>query len=210
MTSYYPIFLDVTDKKCLVVGGGQVALRKVKALLKHNAQVEVVSPTLCPELSELAKKGTVKAILRDYQSGDLENAFIVVIATSESKINEEVAKEAKERKIPVNVADNPKLSDFIAPSYFQRGDLTIAISTGGKSPALARKIRTELEKLFGDEYASLTLLIEEVRKELKQKGIVAKSDVWQQALNLDLLLELVKSGQKEKAKKFVIKFLEEY
>jgi len=198
---YYPIFLDIKEKRCVVIGGGIVALRKVNMLLDHEAQVEVISPQLCPELSELAANGMVKAVLREYEPGDLQGAFVVVAATDDSQINEQVAREAMQQGILINVADIPELSNFIVPSYLRRGDVTVAVSTGGKSPALARKIRLELERGFGEEYALLATLIDEVRSELKHQKITILGDVWQQALDLDILLELLRSGQRDEAKK---------
>jgi len=205
---HYPIFLDICGKKCLVVGGGHVALRKVKVLLEHGGNVEVVSPTLCPELSQLAENGSIKVLNKNYQPGVLVGAFVAIAATAEADTNERVAEEARKHGVLVNVVDNPEQSDFIVPSYFRRGDITIAISTTGKSPALARKIRTRLEQNFGDEYAFLVVLISEVRTELKQRGITVSGNAWQKALDLDLLLELGRAGRGEKAKTALLNNLE--
>ena len=209
MPRYYPIFLDVGGKSCAVVGGGMVALRKVESLREYGARVKVISPTLCPELSHLAEEGAIETILRDYESGDLKGAFVVVAATSDEETNKAVAREAREQGILVNVVDDPGHSDFIVPACFYRGEVAIAISTGGRSPALARQIRMKLEKSLGTEYAILAQLLAEVRSELKQKGIRVEGDAWQQALKLDLLLEMVRSGQEEEAKNKVIQSLKE-
>jgi len=182
------------------VGGGMVALRKVKGLLEHGAGVEVISPSVCSEIGELAESGEISVKGKKYEPGDLHGAFIVIVATDESETNREAAREARRRKIPVNVVDSPEKSDFYVPAIVRRGDLIIAVSTGGKSPALARKIRTRLEKIFTEEYASLTDLIEEVRSELKQEQITLSGDEWQEALDLDLLLTLLRNGQRDKAK----------
>ncbi len=198
--SYYPIFLNVNGKKCVVVGGGQVALRKVKALLDHGANVEVISPEICSELDKLAKNGGVAVLRRRYQPGDLRGAFVVVAATDDHIINLAVAKESKETAVLVNVVDEPNNSDFIVPSCICRGDVTIAISTAGRSPVLALKIRTRLEKDIGDEYAALALLIDEVRAEVKSHGITVNGDDWQEALDLDLMIDLLKKGDGGKAK----------
>jgi siroheme synthase-like protein len=206
--AYYPVFLDIGGKKCVVVGGGQVALRKVRALLECGADVVVISPDLCAGLEQLAGSGEIHAINREYQEGDLEGAFVVIVATSDGEANLRVAKEARKKTALVNVVDNPENCDFIAPSYIRRGDVTIAISTSGRSPALARKIRNRLERDFGNEYASLALLINEVRTEVKEQGIKVDSDVWQEALDLDLLLELVRRGDREKAKAMLLNKLE--
>ncbi|GAG27919.1 unnamed protein product [marine sediment metagenome] len=131
----------------------------------------------------------------------------MVAATDNSKINSQVAEEALKLGILINVVDTPELSSFIVPSCLRRGDVTIAISTGGKSPALARRLRTELEKSFGDEYASLALLVSQVRSELKQEGVTIPAEVWQQALDLDVLLELLRLGQWDEAKQRLLSIL---
>ena len=188
----------------MVIGGGKVALRKVRLLLEHGGRVEVVSPTLCPELRQLAGDGSIKVISQNYQPGVLADAFIAIAATTEADTNEKVAEEAKRQGILVNVVDNPEQSNFIVPSSLRRGDIAIAISTAGKSPALARKIRTQLEQNFGEEYTSLVMLISEVRAELKQRGIIVSGDAWQQALDLDLLSDLVRRGENERAKAILL------
>lgn len=198
--NYFPVFLNIEGKRCLVVGGGQVALRKVKVLLEHGANAEVISPDLCPELVRLAESGAIRSLTRDYREGDLANTFVTIAATDNRDINQRVAAEARRRAVLVNVVDDAENSDFIFPSYLRRGDVTIAVSTAGRSPALARKLRTRLEETFGDEYASLALLVDEVRTEIKRQEIKIDGDIWQDALELDLLLSLLRKGEKEKAK----------
>lgn len=200
LRSYYPVFLNISGRKCVVVGGGQVALRKAKGLLECGANVEVISPDLCSELSELAEAGEINVLRRRYQAGALQGALIAIAATDNNDINQEVVKEARRDGVLVNVVDGVQDSDFIAPSCLQRGNITIAVSTSGSSPALARKIRAILEKDFGEEYASLAALVEEVRAELKRQEIKVDSDDWQKALDLDLMVDLLKKGEREKAK----------
>ena len=197
---YCPILLNITGKRCVVVGGGQVALRKVRMLLEHGAEVVVISPQLCPELSKLAESGEIRVLARDYLAGDLEEAFIAIAATDSKKTNRAVAREAKKQAVLVNVVDEPEISDFIVPSHLRRGDIAIAISTSGRSPALARKIRTRLEKEFGEEYAALAMLISAVRLEIKKQGIKLNGDAWQKAIDLDLMIDLLKKGDSQKAK----------
>jgi len=204
---YYPIFLNVRGKKCLVVGGGNVALRKVQSLLERGASVVVVSPTLCPELSRMAGESTIQALQRGYKAEDLQAALVAVAATDDAETNEGVAAEARRRGVLVNIVDDPQHSDFIVPSYLSRGDVIIAISTSGRSPALARKIRTKLEKDFGAEYAQLALLADEVRSELKRQGIAADSDAWQEVLDLGPLVELLKYGKRQEAKEIMLRKL---
>ena len=197
---YYPVFLNISGRKCVVVGGGQVAWPKVKGLLEFGANVEVISPDICSELSELAEAGEINVLPRKYHASDLQGAFAAIVATSNGDINQEVVKEARRVGVLINVVDDAGHSDFIVPSHLQRGNITIAISTAGSSPALARKIRTRLEQDLDEEYASLSLLVEEVRGELKQQGVKVNSDVWQKALDLELLIDLIKKGNKEQAK----------
>ncbi len=204
MSAYYPVFLNINGKRCVVIGGGPVAWRKVQLLLESGAGVEVVSPELCSELAELAEKGQISVSYRHYQLGDLKDAFIAIAATDDSGVNLKIAKEARNNAVLVNVVDDAENSSFILSSYLRRGDVTIAISTGGRSPALARKIRTRLEKDFGDEYASLALLMDEVRREVKRRGIKVDCDSWQDALDLDSLAELLRRGEKEKARALVL------
>jgi len=204
---YYPIFLNLQGKKCVVVGGGHVALRKVERLLESGADVTVVSPTLDPGLAQLAKRKTIHPIQRHYKSGDLKGAAIVIAATDIKKTNRKVAEEAKKVKALVNVVDDPEPSDFIVPSFFRKGDLTVAVSTGGQSPALARKVRTKLEETLGNEYALLVSLIGDVRRTLKMKGSLADAETWQEALDLDPLIQLIQRGRKREAKAILLKKL---
>ncbi len=197
---YYPIFLNIKGKKCTVVGGGRVALRKVRVLLEYGADVELISPNLCPELAKLAGNGEMRALTREYQQGDLENTFVVIVATDNGEINQRVVAEARRRAVLVNVVDDAENSDFIVPSHLRRGEIIIAVSTSGKSPALARKIRFKLEKDLGDEYALLAGLVSEVRAEMKRQKIKIDSDGWQEALDLDQLLGFLRKGEKERAK----------
>ncbi|MEE9366117.1 MAG: bifunctional precorrin-2 dehydrogenase/sirohydrochlorin ferrochelatase [Dehalococcoidales bacterium] len=198
--AYYPVFLNIGGRKCVVVGGGQVALRKVKALLEHGADVKIISPDLCPELVQLAGSGEIHSLNREYHTGDLAGAFVAIAATDNIDINRQVVAEARSKAVLINVVDDAENSDFIVPSYLRRGQVTIAVSTAGKSPALARKIRSRLEKELGDEYALLALLINEVRSEVKREGITIDGDGWQEALDLDQLLGLLRRGEREKAK----------
>ena len=198
--AYYPMFLNISGKKCVVVGGGRVALRKVRTLLEHGASVEVISSDLCPGLIKLAEKGRISILRRHYQPGDLQKALIAIAATDDRDINQQVIKEAHDRAVLVSAVDDVENSDFIVPSYVRRGDITIAVSTAGRSPALARKIRVRLEEELGDEYASLVNLIGEVRAEARRQGIKVSGDDWQEALDLDLMIGLLKKGDVEKAR----------
>ena len=204
LSPYYPVFLNIGGKRCVVVGGGEVALRKVRALLEHRADVEVISPELCAGLIELAESGQISAFRRHYRPGDLRKALMAIAATDDSEVNHNLLKEARDQKTLVNVVDDVANCDFIVPSLLQRGDVTIAVSTSGRSPALARKIRTRLENEFGEEYAALALLLDEVRTRVKHQGSKISNDTWQEALDLDRLTGLLRSGEGEKARRILL------
>jgi siroheme synthase-like protein len=197
---YYPIFLNLQGKKCVVVGGGTVALRKVTTLLACGADITVISPTPLAEISRLFKKKAIQLVRRNYEPGDLGGAALSIAATRVKKINRKVAEEAKNNGILVNVVDDSEPSDFIIPSFFRRGDLSVAVSTSGRSPAFAKKIRAKLEKNIGIEYAYLLSLIAEIRSEIKKKGLRVSAKAWQESLDLDSLILFLKAGRHEEAK----------
>ncbi len=208
MSDYYPIILKVGGKRCVVVGGGKVAERKTKMLLECDASVCVISPHLTPELGDLSQRGRIQVVARDYCTGDLDGALIAIAATDDPKVNEQVSREGQEKGVLINIADDLENSNFIIPSVLQRGDVLIAVSTSGRSPALARKIRTELEQSYGADYASLALLLSEVRSELRGRGVQIDNDTWQRSLNIDLLLDLLTKGELEEAKRRLLSELE--
>jgi siroheme synthase-like protein len=207
--AYYPVSLNIWRRKCVVVGGGEIALRKVKVLLEYGADVELISPDLCPELVRLGESGEISVHNHAYETGNLAGAFLAIAATDDVETNRQVVEEARRKVVLVNVVDDAVNSDFIVPSYLRRGGLTIAVSTSGQSPALARKIRTRLDKEITDQYGDLAHLIAEVRAEIKREGMKIEDNHWQEALDLDLLLELLKKGEKGKAKAILVSRLKE-
>jgi precorrin-2 dehydrogenase/sirohydrochlorin ferrochelatase len=146
---YLPIFIDVSGRHCVVIGGGQIAERKIRSLIEAGAAVTVVSPSLTDGLAALAKRDAIRYLARTYQLGDLEGVFLAYEASGKVETERTAAAEARARGVLINVADVPNLCSFIAPAVIKRGDLQIAVSTGGASPAFARKIREELEDRFG-------------------------------------------------------------
>ena len=168
---FIPIFFDVTDRRCVVIGGGEVAKRKVEALLEAGARVTVVSPRLSPPLQAAVARGLVTHIARDYAPGDIKGCVLVYAATDDPKLHRELAAEARTLGIPINVADEPELCSFIAPAVVKRGALQIAISTGGASPAFAARIRRELEARFGVECALTLDLMRAARRRLHAEEI---------------------------------------
>lgn len=156
----FPVSLNLERVPCLVVGGGAVALRKVEALIASGARITLVSPQVAPEIEALEE---VEIIRREFRPHDLNGKFLVISATDERSVNESVAKAAKQRHMLVNVVDVPELCSFFVNSQVRRGDLAISVSTGGASPALAKRIRKELERMYGEEYAGYLLLMREYR-----------------------------------------------
>lgn len=167
---YYPISLDISNRRCVVVGGGEVAERKVRRLLDCGAQVAVVGEAFTPALEALEKEGKISLTARAYAAPLIEGAFLVFATTDNEAVNEEVFRDARQKNILVNVADDPRRCDFILPSVLEEGSLQIAVSTGGKSPALARRIRLELEALYGPEYAPFLEILGELRKRVLAGG----------------------------------------
>ena len=198
MAPYYPVFLDLKGRLCVVIGGGEVAQRKLEALLESAAQVTVISPEVTPDIRHKADLGQVTWLAREYLNGDLKGAFLAIAATDDNGVNRAVSDEATHQTVLLNVVDVPSLCVFIAPAIVRRGDVTIALSTNGTSPALARKLRESLEQSESLEYAHLSGILSEARKELKQRGITVDPDIWQDSITPDLV-DLVKSGRSEEA-----------
>lgn len=160
-TVLYPIFLNLDGKRCVVVGGGAVANRKARKLLQARAEVVAISPEVKPELESVA----TEVRRRPYREGDLEGASLVFAATNLREVNAAVTREARGRGIPVNVADEPSEGDFALPSVLRRGQLQVAVSTGGASPTLARRVRYELESAFGSEWAGVVEALGRARRD---------------------------------------------
>ncbi len=163
---YYPIQLDVRGKRCLVVGGGAVGTRKAETLEACGAEVVVVSPEATAELAARSEAGRILWHRRAYAPSDLEGVFLAVGATDDEELNRRLSADARRRGVLCNIADRPALCDFILPAVVQRGDLVITVSTSGKSPALAKRLRRELERRYGEEYALLLRLMGAVRRRL--------------------------------------------
>jgi precorrin-2 dehydrogenase/sirohydrochlorin ferrochelatase len=186
----YPIFAVIENKLCLVVGGGAVGERKVHDLMAAGARVTVVSRTLTPELAALASRGEIRYLPEDFAEVQVEGMALVMAATDDPKVNAKVSAAAQARGIWVNVADDPEYCTFIVPAMVRRGDLTLAIGTGGASPALARQLREELQQHFGPEYGPYLDLLRRVRTRLlsERRG---------HSHNAELFNRLVQSPLKE-------------
>jgi precorrin-2 dehydrogenase/sirohydrochlorin ferrochelatase len=177
---YYPIFVDLTRRRCLIVGGGPVAERKAQGLLEAMARVTVVSPALTTQLRRWALAGLVTHRPRPFEAEDVEGCALVIAATDRGAVNTHVARVARRRGIWVNVVDTPDECDFIAPAVVRRGALQLAISTGGNSPMLAKRLRQGLEAMIGPEYGDLTALLGALRAAARVRG--EPSEAWQALL----------------------------
>jgi precorrin-2 dehydrogenase/sirohydrochlorin ferrochelatase len=193
--SYYPIFLDLKDQNVLVVGGGKVAERKILNLLRYGCRIHVVSPGLTSQLEKLVLEKKIQHIPEQSLNQAMGKASMVIAATDDPAVNGQIASRAKERGLLVNAVDQPQDCNFIMPSIVKSGDLQIAISTGGKSPALAKKIRKELQALFGSEYASLVELLGMLRTEVLAQGGTSSVNkpTFNNLVNSDLL-DLIRKG----------------
>ena len=166
---YYPIHLDIQDRNCLVVGGGGVGTRKVKTLLKCGAKVTVVSPEISDRLQNLAQSARLTLKPRPYRTEDIEGMFLVIGASDDETLNRQISSDAERRNTLCNIADRPEKCNFILPSILRRDDLVITVSTSGRSPALAKKLRKNLERRFGPEYGDFLKLMGAIRsKRLSQ------------------------------------------
>jgi len=163
----YPVFLRVAGRSCVVIGGGRVGERKVLSLLDGGARVTVISPTLTEGLDRLFVAGEVEHRRRRYQPGDLEGFFLAYAATNEDRVHEEIAREAASAGVLLNVVDRPHLCTFVVPSVLTRGDLTVAVSTAGGSPALARRVRQTIAAVLGPEYEQALVILALLRDRLR-------------------------------------------
>jgi precorrin-2 dehydrogenase / sirohydrochlorin ferrochelatase len=162
-TPFYIACLKLTGRRCVVVGGGEVGLEKVEGLLACDGRVVLIAPAAVPELEALAAEGSIEWIRREYRTGDLEATFIAIAATDDTDVNIRVYEDAERRAMLVNIVDVPPLCNFILPAIVRTGPLAIAISTAGASPALAKRIKREIADSFGEPYARLAVLLNEVR-----------------------------------------------
>jgi len=193
---YYPAYLDLRERPCLVIGGGAVAERKTLALLEAGAVVTIISPMLTSKLHELSDSGKITYLQKQYEDQDLSGAFLVIAATDSAEVNTLVASACRKKHVLVNVAVPPEVSSFIVPSVVERGDLLIAISTSGASPALSRKIRQDIEQRYGTEYEVLLEKLSAIRKRVLEE-IPDKSrrrQVFQAIVDSDVI-DLIRQGK---------------
>jgi siroheme synthase-like protein len=202
MTSTYPVSLLLDGRACLVVGAGRVAERKIAALLNAGAVVRVVALEACAAVQELADRGDIELSLRQFRDADLDGVFIVIVATDDTELNQRVSAECDRRGLLVNVVDQPALCNFYVPAVIERGPITLAVSTGGASPALAKHLRVLLEDTVGEEYGRLAELMAELRAE-----VIAAHDqqsdraaAWERVLASEVL-DLLRRDETDQARR---------
>src|SRR5438876_8799276 len=203
---FYPVFLELAGRHVLVVGGGLVAERRVHGLLAADATVTVVSPALTPALAALASGGRLRHHRRGFEPGDLDGVDLAFAATDRGEVNAALFVAARARGVWVNAADDPAHCTFILPAVVRRGGLSVAVSTGGTSPALARAIREELERYLTAEYATLAEIAAEARRAMRAAGLVADARTWQRALGPEVRRLIVERGP-EAAKRHLLELL---
>ena len=186
---YYPVFLNVTDRPCLVIGGGEIAARKAEGLLEAGARLTIVSPEVVDEIDEWAAAGTVELIRRCYEKRDLEGRYLAYAATDDDRLHERVAIDAASAGVLLNVVDRTRWCDFIVPSIARRGDLVVAVSTSGQSPAMARRIRLDIESMLTPEYEQAIAIFSKLRRHLEQLGwtFEQRQQIFERLLDDDLL-----------------------
>ncbi|MCX5894396.1 MAG: bifunctional precorrin-2 dehydrogenase/sirohydrochlorin ferrochelatase [Proteobacteria bacterium] len=212
MPGLYSVCLKLADRPCLVVGGGEVAERKIKTLLAAGAQVTVVAHKVTDTIRELAGKGLLRIHNRNFTGNDIPGSFLVIAATDDKGINSAIAKLAHKERVLVNVVDSPEESDFYVPSSFHRGDLTLSVSTNGKVPALSKKIREQLESQYGPEYGHYVTLLEKARKRIYRSSTVneaARRELIKGLLNIDFIA-LLREGNNNEAECVMEDYLREH
>lgn len=201
MSFKYPISLNLDKKKCTVVGGGKVALRKVQTLASCGALVKIISPQITEGLQELLDNDNLIWIKDHYQEHYLDNSFLVIAATNNRQINHEISDYCKNNNILVNVIDSKEESDFLVNSSFNQGDLMMAVSTNGQSPLLSSKIKRDLQNIYGPEYKILLEILGEARELAKEKiaSEEKRREFFAELLKTDSLLQLIKAGNEKAA-----------
>ncbi len=198
----YPVNLVVTDRRCIVVGAGRIAARKIEPLLDLGAEVTVIAPTAVDEIRDWAAAGRLTLAEREFEPTDLDGAWLVTTATGIPAVDHEVFVAGEARRIWVNSADDPRNCSFTLTSVVRRGDLVVTVGTGGRSPALASWLKRRLDTELGPEYATLLDVLSEAREELRDAGRSSEDPDWRGALDSGML-DLIRAGRVDEAKELL-------
>jgi precorrin-2 dehydrogenase / sirohydrochlorin ferrochelatase len=197
---YYPIYIDIENRDVVIIGGGNVCARKAETMMKYGARVTIVSPEFTGEIEQWAREGCLALKRKTYDHSDLDGANIVIASTDDTSVNEQIAADCRARRIPVNVVDVTPLCEFIVPAIVERGSIQIAVSTGGKSPAVARTLKEDLQRMIGPEYAEMNDVLGTLRDGAKA---VLPTDVDRKRFFDGIIaagvLELLRSGRRAEA-----------
>ena len=197
---YYPIFLDIEERDVVIIGGGPVCERKAETMMKYGARVTVVAPEFTEALKGWAAEGKIKIARKRYDPRDLDGASIVIASTDDEAVNTQIATDCRKRRIPVNVVDVTHLCEFIVPAIVEQGSIQLAVSTGGKSPALARTLKEDLQKFVGPEYAEVNDLLGTLRPAAK-KALPTDADRKRffDAIIAKGVVEMIREGRRQEA-----------
>jgi precorrin-2 dehydrogenase/sirohydrochlorin ferrochelatase len=197
---YYPIYLDIENRNVVIIGGGNVCARKAETMMKYGARVTIVSPELTDEIEGWAREGCLALKRKTYDASDLDGANIVIASTDDQTVNEQIAADCRARRIPVNVVDVTPLCEFIVPAIIEKGSIQIAVSTGGKSPAVARTLKEDLQRMIGPEYAEVNDVLGTLRDGAKR---VLPTDVDRKRFFDGIIaagiLEMLRNGKRREA-----------
>ena len=192
--SFYPVYLNLQDKPVLVVGAGEIAVQKITALLDAGAQVHVVAPEADPTMEHLAREKKIDLSRRGYRPSDMDGVRLVIAATDDTTLQPQIAEEARRRGLWVNVVDVPSLCDFIAPAIVRRGDVQIAVSTGGAAPALSKYLRQKLEAWLGPEYEQFAALVKHLRPDILKLPKARRRALWDEIVNDSFFEQIRREG----------------
>ena len=207
---YYPIYLDIEDRNVVIIGGGNVCARKAETMMKYGARVTVISPEFTEEIEGWEAEGCLAIRRKTYDAGDLDGANIVIASTDDTAVNEQIAADCRARRIPVNVVDVTPLCEFIVPAIIESGSIQVAVSTGGRSPALARTLKEDLQRFIGPEYAEVNDVLGTLRDDAKRvlptdldrkrffDGIIARG-----------ILDMLRQGKRREAYETIARACEE-
>jgi siroheme synthase-like protein len=202
MTRFYPVFLHLEDRPCTVVGGGSIAEQKAIGLLRAGARVTVVGPDPSPRLRELAAHGDVQLRQRGYERGDLDGAFLVIVSVDDRAVRHTVWQDAERQRVLINAVDDTPHCSFIAPATFQQGDLTVAVSSAGKSPALAVRVRNRIAGLLGPEYGTFLTWLGDLREDVAARipDGAARTALWYRIVD-STVIDFIRRGDLPEARR---------